>query len=173
MELKDPRSEVDKADFVESILSKNHFLKDITSKELTVINAKKAIRGEYFHVIMKCSPRVRKAICLNNDWIYTTYGHHQIYDHYYVKICNFCQEYNHIEKDCKKKTENALPTCGKYNENHKSDQCPYDGQKQKLKCHNCSKRKLNNDYNHVVYDRKCPAYAEQVRRLTENTEHGF
>ena len=173
MELGNPRSEADKTDFVENIRCKNDCLKDISAEELTVINAKKAKRGEYYHVILKCSPRVRKAICLNDDWIYTTYGHHQIYDHYYVKICNFCQEFNHIEEDCKKKIDRAQPICGKCAENHESNQCPNEGHRQKLKCHNCVKRKLYNDFNHVVYDRKCPAYAEQVRRLMENTEHGF
>ena len=171
LEISDPTSDSEKAEFVNDILNKNDCLADCTSADIMVVNSRKAKQGSYLHIILKCSPKARKAINQNYDMIYTTYGHHQIYDHYHVKICNHCQGYDHIEQDCKSKKEGRPRICGKCAENHDTKECNH--QPQSFKCHQCTKRKLNNNRNHTVFDMECQAYKEQVRRLAQNTEHGF
>ena len=171
MELGDPASEDDKTEFVYSILNKNSKLNAFTTDDIKIINIRKAKLDKYRHVILKCSPKIRYAINQNNDEIYTTYGHYKVHDNYYVKICKFCQGYGHIEDECKKKGNGDRPICGKCAGNHKTDTCNCD--RKDFKCSQCTRRNLNNDRNHAVFDYKCQAHKEQVRRIAENTEHGF
>ena len=165
-------SEEDKAEFINSILYKNANLKNFTTQDIEIINIRSSKLEKHKHVIVKCSPQIRKAIYQNNNEIYTMYGHYEIHDNYYVKICNHCQGYGHIEQDCKnKQISKRPPTCGKCAENHKTIECTKE--RKDFKCSQCTKKNLNNDRNHAVKDHKCQAYMEQIRRIAQNTEHGY
>ena len=171
MELGDPASEEDKTEFVHSILIKNANLNGYSLDDIKIINIRKAKQDKYRHVILRCSPKIRNAIYQNYNKIYTTYGHYEVHDNYYVRICNFCQGYGHIEKDCKKNIDGKPPTCGKCAGEHRTNTCNCD--KRDFRCSQCIRRNLSNDRNHAVFDHKCQAHKEQVRRLAENTEHGY
>ena len=167
-DLHDSKSDEDKDDLAKCILRKNDCLSECNTDDIKIVTAKKSKSGNTQHVIIKCSPKARKAIYDHGDMIYTMYGRHQVYNHYHVMICHYCQGYDHYEVSCRVKENKERPRCGKCAGGHATDKCD----SQVIKCHQCSIRKYTKT-DHYVYKRDCPSYMEQVRRQAVNTEHGF
>ena len=120
------------------------------------------------HLIYKCTPEIRKAIHKNGDILYTNYGRHKIRDRYRVVMCHYCQGYGHFAADCRAKQNGKLVVCGKCADNHETKDCNVNIRK----CHHCQ-NKEHADAKHAVFDRSCPTYAAELKRLAENTDHGF
>ena len=114
------------------------------------------------HYIIKCSPKIRKAIYDHGDKIYTKYENCAIYDSYQPYQCYKCQEFGHSATNCSNKQ--ICPNCGG---NHTSKDCT----ESTVKCVNCVKKKV--DSNHRAFDRKCTVYIEEAERIKNNTDHGF
>ena len=160
----------DRLEFANIILQKNSCLNECSPEDITVVATKEKTRYRYKvqNVIIKCSPKARRAIRANEDIIYTTYGRHRVFDHYHVLICNFCQGYGHIESDCKKKDEGSHRTCGKCMGKHDTKDCV----STHVKCSQCHKRGYT-EVDHFVFHRGCPCYKEMENRLASNTDHGL
>ena len=84
----------------------------------------------------------------------------RVYDRYYIKRCNNCQEFGHYMKDC---PTPLTHTCGKCSGSHMTKDCSsYD-----TKCINCTKNKIL-DTHHHTYSFKCPSLVKQQDALKEN-----
>ena len=150
---------------IESIKEKNQWIRSLITNEndFKLIKTKKSRQEDRVHVIVKCSPQIRRAIHDNDNNLYTTYGRCKVYDSYQTYQCYKCQEFGHSANRCSKTI-----VCAKCSQEHKTKDC----KENTLRCHNCA-RKGHSDYNHRTYDRKCPVYIEEIARIKNKTDHGF
>ena len=150
---------------IESIKNKNAWIQQyligegIIFKEIKRLKAK----GDTFHSIIKCSPKIRKAIYDRGDYVYTATGRAKIFDRYYTKQCYKCQGFGHMSKDCKA----IWQTCAKCGGEHKLSECTTVHEW----CTNCDR--AGNTNNHRTYSSKCPIYSEEIKKAQNNTDHGF
>ena len=115
------------------------------------------------HCIIKCTPKIRKAIYQHNDQVYTLYARCNAYDSYMPYQCYKCQDFGHSAKNCQ--NEQVCPKCG---DNHKPNECEND----QKKCINCV-RKNREEVKHRAYDSYCTTLKEEKARVRNNTDHGF
>ena len=156
----------DDEDVINSIIIKNKWIADLIESEddLTVKKEEETRDKKKKHYVIKCSPKIRKAIFNHGDKVYTRYENCNVYDVYQPYQCYKCQNFGHSATNCLK--DQVCPKCG---ENHKYNQCTA----ALLKCKNCEKRGLSN-VDHKAFDRKlCTVYLEEIARVKNNTVHGF
>ena len=73
----------------------------------------------------------------------------KIYDQYFVKRCNKCQNFGHYYQECTQDQH----ICAKCGLNHPTNSC----QSQEKKCTNCVKEGLQDEaVKHFAYDSQCP-----------------
>ena len=152
-------------DIVESIRYKNTWLQELidetgdTFKEVAKMKAK----GNTYHSIIKCSPKIRKAIYNRGDYIFTAVGRTKVIDRYHVRQCYKCQGFGHESNNCK--NAQACARCGG---EHRSSECESESEK----CVNCVKAS-NHEIDHRSYSNICPIYNEEIARIRNNTDHGI
>ena len=114
------------------------------------------------HYIIKCSPEIRKQICIRGDVLHTMYKKNKVFDSYKVYQCFKCQGFNHSAKNCVKNQ-----ACAKCGGDHRLAECTESVEK----CVNCE-RKGHSDLNHRTNGMKCPIYKEEISRIKNKTDHG-
>ena len=152
-------------DIITSIKEKNEWLNDICESEedFKLVKMLKSRHNRKSHVIIKCSPTIRKAFRNRNDRVYTMYGGCcKIYDSYNVFQCYKCQGFGHTAEKC-----NKTQVCAKCSQEHRTKDCTVNA----LKCQNCSLRNYS-DINHKTYDEDCRVYKEELARIKNRTDHG-
>ena len=155
----------DDDDVIKSIKMKNVWIANLIKEEedLTIKKVEESRNKKKLHYIIKCSPRIRKAIFDHGDKLYTKYENCNIYDSYQPYQCYKCQEFGHSAEKCTNKQ--ACAYCG---DDHKYDKCS----KTQMKCINCEKKGI--DSNHKSFDRQCcKVYIEEIAKMKNNTDHGF
>ena len=153
-------------DIIESITTKNAWINNYIEKEddIKIIKVQKARDETKNHYILKCSPKIRRAILENGDKLYTMYEHCNVYDAYLAFQCYKCQEFGHSAKNCRNDT-----VCAKCGGDHHIKDCD----STEVKCKNCE-RKGNEDTKHKTMEvNKCPILKEETLRVKNNTDHGF
>ena len=156
----------DDDDIINSIKCKNHWIADLIENEedLTIKKEEESRNEKKKHYIIKCSPKIRKAIYDHGDKLRTMYEHCNVYDTYQPYQCYKCQEFGHSATKCQ--NNQVCPKCG---ENHKYKEC----KSTEMKCKNCVTRKMMNT-NHKAFDvNACTIYKEEIARIKNNTDHGF
>ena len=155
----------DDDDVIESIKTKNDWIANliVDEEDLIIKKTEQARNKKKLHYIIKCSPKIRKAIFDHGDKVYTKYENCNIYDSYQPYQCYKCQEFGHSAEKCD--NHQVCSYCG---DNHNYSDCP----KTHMKCVNCVKKNLNSD--HKSFDRQCcTVYIEEMEKIKNNTDHGF
>ena len=156
----------DDDDVINSIKRRNKWIADLIEDDddLVIKKEEEARNKKKKHYIIKCTPKIRKAIYEHGDMVYTMYEHCNIYDAYQPYQCFKCQEYGHSAAKCQNKQ--VCPKCGG---KHRYNDC----ESEKTKCVNCVKRGLENTDHRTFDGKKCTIYNEEVARIIDNTDHGF
>ena len=153
-------------DVIENLKRKNKWIANLIENDDDLILKKEVDSRDVNkkHCIIKCSPKIRKAIYEHKDKVFTMMEQCNVYDAYQPYQCYKCQEFGHSADKCS--NQQACPKCGG---NHKYIECKVD----ELKCKNCAKRE-NIDTDHKTFDRNnCTIYKEEIARIKNHTDHGF
>ena len=156
----------DKDSLIEVIKMKNPWINYYIENDddLKIIKDLKARNDKCKHYIIKCTPKIRKAIYENSDELYTLYSNCNVYDCYMPYQCFKCQEFGHNAKNCR-----GVQVCPKCSGDHMSGEC----NSNETKCKNCEKKGYS-EINHKSYDGvKCKVYKEEIAKAKNNTDHGF
>ena len=148
----------------ENIINKNPWIENLIENEedFKMVKSLKSKDKDKKHCIIKCSPKIRRAILDHDDKVYTFYESCNVYDSYSPYQCYKCQGYGHSAEKC---TENQV--CGKCGGNHKLKECTV----AKKSCVNCIRKQLT-DTEHATYEAICPVLIEEKSRIMKNTDHG-
>ena len=124
------------------------------------VKSSKGNSSEYV-AVARVSPKIRDAIRTERNRIFLGITSCRIYDRFYVKRCNNCQEYGHFKDSCEKP-----PCCAYCSGPHSSDQCSIkNDDKSLLKCVNCKKENPDLCSGHTAFDPKCPTYRAAQKRM--------
>ena len=107
------------------------------------------------------SCKIREAIRCNRNRIFIGITSCRVYDRFFVKRCNKCQEFGHYKENCPK-----VDVCGYCSENHPSEECSLKNETDLtlLKCANCKVNNLECS-GHSTFWSKCPSYIIAQKRL--------
>ena len=125
--------------------------------------------NKLFQASVRVSNSIRKLIENRDDYLCVGLYRCKVYDHFYVKRCNKCQEFGHYKAQCK----STVKTCANCAGNHETVNC---GEKSKESfkpcCANCKKSKSNNvQHDHLATDRTCPAYQSEQYKLKKSISY--
>ena len=157
--------ELTKSELMEQIREQNPVMKTLTDagETFAILFIKKPTdRYKHYQVIARVSPRIRDAIKSNWNRLYIGIQAIKVYDRFYVKRCNKCNQFGHYAKDC-----NNQKVCGVCcSEDHESQGCPNKDTTDMttVKCINCRKRGLEEN-GHKASWFKCPAYIEAQKKV--------
>ena len=157
--------ELSKIELKERIRDQNPDMKTlIDAGENFTILFMKPPTGDYSHyqIIARVSPKIRDAIKSNWNRLYVGMEAIKVYDRFYVKRCNKCNQFGHYVKDC---TNSKV--CGVCcSEEHESEGCPNKDTTDMslVKCINCKNRNLE-EKGHKASWFKCPAYIEAQKKV--------
>ena len=157
--------ELTKEELVEQIRKQNPAMRTLTDEGQTfkiLFMKKPTERYKHFQVIARVSPIIRDAIKSNWNTLYVGVQAIKVYDRFYVKRCNKCNQFGHYVKDC-----NNPKVCGVCcSEDHESEGCPNKDttDMNTVKCINCKKRNLD-EKGHKASWFKCPAYIEAQKKV--------
>ena len=134
---------------------------------LSMREQKRSVQSKrLFQASVRVSPVVRKFIEKQDDYLSIGLYRCKVYDHFYIKRCNHCQQYGHYKANCKAPT----PVCGHCTGSHESESCT----KKKApdftpSCINCKKSKNDSSmHSHSAIDRSCPTYQNEQQRLKKS-----
>ena len=85
----------------------------------------------------------------------------RVYDRFFVKHCNKCQEFGHYKENCTK-----ADVCGYCSGDHPSEECKHKDSTDLtvLKCANCKANNMECS-GHSTFWSKCPSYIIAQKRL--------
>ena len=112
-------------------------------------------------MILAVSPKVRKAVRENQDYVYIHASRCKVYDHFWVLRCGNCMAYGHRTSHCRL----SNPICGYCSGEHKSQNYT---QKEQLKCTHCA-TKDKEDTSHSAFNTKCPYFINAKHNLERKT----
>ena len=114
--------------------------------------------------VVRVSCSIRDAIKANKNRVFIGINSCRVFDRFYVKRCNHCQQYGHYKDNC----ENIV-RCGYCGEGHSSESCTHKGTTDfaKLNCINCKKNGLAHT-GHSAFWPKCPSYIAAQNKLWAN-----
>ena len=152
---------------VDTIINRNYYLENVPN-----IHSKlkyKAIvkqNGVPAHIIMECSPDVRKIIHNKGNRLFMAWRSYEIVDSFFVPRCFHCQSLGHLSRNCNEKQTNKAQVCRdcgvSRDENHTCGiKC----------CINCKKAGKQNT-NHSASDKDCPTLFEKIKFIQSRTDDG-
>ena len=118
-----------------------------------------------FQAVIRVSNVLRQAIVNLGNRIYIGLTSCTVYDRFYIRRCNRCQEYGHYSGGTSPCTKPHV--CGHCSENHDSNDCPHSGERSKLSCVNCKANKLTHT-THNAFSPDCPSYKNQQAKLQKS-----
>ncbi|GBL80359.1 hypothetical protein AVEN_92269-1 [Araneus ventricosus] len=115
------------------------------------------------HFVISAPPQlIQELITLRK--ISLNWQKHNIREHFDIKRCFKCQDFGHIQTNCKRKNVYCV-YCGN---SHPSSTC----RNNRAQCLNCSEanrnRRVKYDINHFASDNKCPVYQQMVQRYKDS-----
>ena len=128
----------------------------------------RAPNGTYtnYQVVARVSPKIREAIRANWNRVYIGCESVRVYDRFFVKRCNKCNEFGHFIKDCQKPKGNC-GICGDVSGDHESKDCLKKESKTvtDFNCVNCKKAPGNLNFKgHKASSNECAVYKQAVKR---------
>lgn len=161
-----------KTDLEESICNLNKPIADLVSEGAVfkVVYIKPPKRNqEFYTVVARVSPEIRKVIYKNRDKVHIHARVHNINDRFYIKRCNHCQQLGHYADKC----QCDHPVCGFCAQRHDSDECPVRNKPHKdHKCINCSESGFE-DKGHPAFWTKCPTYKAAQDKLKKSISFDY
>lgn len=120
-----------------------------------------ATSPDKFSVVVKLSCKIRDSIRSNRNRVFIGITSCRVYDRFFVKRCNKCQEFGHYKNNCTKQD-----VCGYCGGNHPSEGCSLkiSPDPTKLKCANCKANNLECS-GHSTFWPKCPSYIIAQKKL--------
>ena len=131
--------------------------------EFKILFIKKNSQTHRYSAAVRVSCAIRNAIKSDRNRIYIGISCCRVYDRFYVKRCNNCQQFRHYKDNCQNQT-----VCGHCSGHHKSESCSLKEctDFSKLKCTNCKEANVPGSGNgHSAFWFKCPAYIEAQNKL--------
>lgn len=130
-----------------------------SGEEFSVLFVK---NGQDSHTaVARVSTKIRDAIRSDRNRLFLGITSCRVFDRFYIKRCNNCQDYGHFKDSC-----TNPPCCGYCGEQHDSETCPHkDKDPSTHSCVNCKRDKSQNYTGHSTFSRSCPAYLAAQKRL--------
>ena len=120
----------------------------------------------YFQAVLRVSENTRSRVEANGNRLCIGLSSCPVYDRFFIKRCNRCQELGHFQKDnggCKKPQVCALCTGG-----HRTEDCHTD--EDQYKCNNCFKANRD-EFTHAAYSPQCATYIAEQDKLKKSINY--
>ena len=131
---------------------------DLNADNFKIIFTKPQFKNNnLFKATVRVSEDVRKAISNASNKLFIGLSSCPVYDDFFVKRCNRCQQFGHWKDDCNADTP---VVCGKCSGHHETKDCTVDV----IKCNNCVHAK-HNDTNHETSYNKCVVYIAARKKI--------
>ena len=160
-----------KSDLIEIICDQNPDIKDLTDKGQTfeVIFTSNRANSDQYDAVIRASPQIRDLIInKNSGYLYIEFSRYKVYDRFFIKRCQKCQEFGHTLKNCSKNS-----VCKFCASNHESEKCHHEKKPEFWKCYLCSSSKnknfQENCHSHYCASESCPIINEAMKRVKSNT----
>ena len=156
----------------QTLMDKNEGIKDLVQNDQTleIVYFKK--HNYSCTVAIKVSPNIRSFIfnsCQSKVYMFSSRC--SVTDRCYVKQCFHCQNYGHISKDCKAKSDK--PICMYCGDRHESRTCSSKASPEDHRCCNCKKSRdkaiRDNFASHHAGAPDCPSLQSIISRIHKNT----
>ena len=156
------KDEITKSNFAQQLCKQNPEIDTLISagEEFNVLFVK-STKGDTYTAVVRVSSIVRTAIRTMRDRIYFGLSSCRVFDRFYVKRCNHCQEFGHYKDSCPN-----LVCCGYCGGDHESEQCKHKDctDVSKFSCSNC--KKAGKEHNgHTAFSFNCPSYIAAQNRM--------
>ena len=122
-----------------------------------------------YQASVRVSNSMRKFIENRDDYLSVGLYRCKVYDHFYVKRCNKCQEFGHYRAQCKSSHSVCANCCG----DHESINCEEKSKESFIpSCKNCKKSKNHStQHDHLATDRTCPSYQGEQFKLKKSISY--
>ena len=151
-------SEMSAEEIKNTVLAQNTSIERLISSGLTfeVMSVRPQKSNNKFYSTVRVSNHIREHIeqYLGNR-LYVGMSRCEVYDHFYVKRCNRCQQFNHYKDHCR----GPSPTCAICSLDHETTECNEKNKENFVpSCVNCKKSGCSNGYSHEASSRECYSY---------------
>ena len=116
-----------------------------------------------YQAVLRVSDDIREGIKANGNRVFIGSTSCPVYDRFFVKRCNNCQNFHHFHKECKKD-----PVCARCGQRHDTRRCTKDDGH--YKCINCSVSGFE-DTDHMASSFNCPAYIAEQDKLKKSIHY--
>ena len=123
-------------------------------------------REGMYHAVIRVSEDIRNKIKENDNRLCIGINSCPVFDRFFIKRCNRCQEFHHFQNDnggCKKDKVCALCTG-----NHDTRGCQTD--EDFHKCNNCTKAGKD-EFSHAAFSHECPSYIAEQNKLKKSINY--
>ena len=170
---KSSSDDITTSDFKDNILqqvrNQNHQIDALigAGNEFTILFVKQGRDSNKCTAVVRVSRKIRDMITANRNKLFIGITSCRVFDRFFVKRCNKCQEFGHYKADCPNKE-----VCGYCGGGHSSASC---GLKEgadysAMKCVNCKKNNLC-DSGHSAFWPSCPAYKAAQNKLRKSISY--
>ena len=117
-------------------------------------------KPDVFQFVARVSNDIRSHLKNLDDKVFFGVNRLVIYDHFFVRRCNKCQEFGHFESRCK----STVQTCGVCAmTGHSANSCSHKETSSSHRCFNCVKNKF--DHNHLSSSPTCQSFVNEQTKL--------
>ena len=109
-----------------------------------------------YTAVVRVSEDIRDSLKVNRDRVCIGLNSCPVYDRFFVKRCNKCQNYGHFHRDC----PNSVTICAKCSETHETNECNI----KVYKCFNCTQASIS-DSRHPTFSSRCPCYVAEQEKV--------
>jgi len=135
--VKTDSDEISKDTIVDQIKNQNQDIAQLIAQgeEFKVLFIKNDPSSSTCSAVVRVGCKICDVIKSNRNHIFIGISSCRVFDRFFVKRCNKCQEFGHYQDTCKNPIK-----CGYCGQNHASNTCPLKDLKDltKLKCTNCA-----------------------------------
>ena len=136
---------------------------DVTPENFNVIFTKEVYgKPGISYAVVRVADKVRDQLKTNRDALCIGMQSCKIWDRFFARRCNKCQELGHFHGQC----EAERPVCAKCTGAHETRTCDVT----RYKCHNCALEGRNNT-GHPAYSPKCPVYIAAQNKVKEKISY--
>ena len=155
--------EVTKSNLLNKICKQNPAVSTLINEghDFSVLFVKKSTHHGNYTAVARVSIGIRNALKSSGNRVFLGVTSCKVYDRFYVKRCNKCQEYGHYKAEC---TNSAC--CAYCGIDHESETCELKDctDNSKFSCINCKRKGLQHT-GHTAFSYSCPTYVAAQNRL--------